>query len=118
MRDRRVGYPADDWPGRIDHLCRPHTGEPIRVTVTGAVWRWRPTRAVVLLAGTHTACGPSSGCSCPYINFRTAARHARDYVAAHPDLAGKIIRRRAAIDAAGQTLGSLLHPSDRSRSSR
>ena len=34
---------------------------------------------------------------------------ARGYLAAHPGLDGRIIRREAAIDIAGQTFGRLLH---------
>jgi hypothetical protein len=67
----------------------PHTGEPIRITVTNGQASWRPDEAVVVL-GSSPSCGPSACQSCPYITFHSSPATAAANMQA-TDLAGEIL---------------------------
>jgi hypothetical protein len=86
----------------------PHTGEPIRITVTNGQASWRPSEAVVVL-GSDRSCGPSACCRCPYITFHsspaTAAAHLQT-----ADLAGEILTQPQALAGGALLFGDLLRP--------
>ncbi|MGH3303222.1 MAG: alkylmercury lyase family protein [Streptosporangiaceae bacterium] len=87
----------------------PHSGDPVRVEVTGRDWRWNPPGTTVLMAQAGT-CDSSALCSCPHVNFFTSADHARCYLASHPELAGQLLDQHTAVELADMVFGMLLHP--------
>jgi hypothetical protein len=86
----------------------PHTGEPIRISVTNGQASWRPDDTVVVL-GSDRSCGASACSRCPYITFHsspaTAAAHLQT---AH--LAGEILTQLQALSAGTLLFGDLLQP--------
>jgi hypothetical protein len=86
----------------------PHTGEPIRITVTNGQATWRPDNTVVLL-GSGPSCGPTVCQSCPYITFHSSPATAAAHIqAAH--LAGEILTQPQALAAGALLFGELLRP--------
>jgi Alkylmercury lyase len=86
----------------------PHTGEPIRITVTNGQASWRPDEAVVVL-GSSPSCGPSACQSCPYITFHSSPATAAANMQA-TDLAGEILTQPQALAAGALMFGDLLQP--------
>ena len=85
----------------------PYTGESIRVQAAGPACSWDPAGTVVLV-GRAAPPGPSHCCTCPHINFHTDPGHARAYLAAHPDVQGRIVEQDTAVRLAGLAFGPLL----------
>jgi hypothetical protein len=86
----------------------PHTGQPIRITVTNGQASWRPDEAVVVL-GSGPSCGPSACQSCPYITFHSSSANAAAHLQA-TDLAGEILTQPQALAAGTLLFGDLLRP--------
>lgn len=90
----------------------PHSGEPIRVEVTGGEWRWHPQSTTVLVAQAKAddASDAAALCACPHVNFYTSPNHARANLANHPELTGELLLAQGgAIELAGAVFGALLH---------
>jgi broad specificity phosphatase PhoE len=79
----------------------PHTGQPIRITVTNGQASWRPDAAVVVL-GSGPSCGPSACHRCPFITFHSSPATAVAHLQA-ADFAGEILTQPQAL-AAGALL--------------
>ena len=104
-----LGIPQMTGRDGILAAADPHSGEPLRVEVTGRNWRWNPPAAIVLMAQGGTS-GSSALCSCPHVNFFARADNARSYLESHPDLTGQLLDQRTATELAGLVFGALLHP--------
>jgi len=83
------------------------TGAPIRVEVSGGVWRWEPAGAVVLVARSGAG-GPTSCCACPHMNFHVDEGTARSYLDVHDGLFGAVLDQRAAVELGDLCFGALL----------
>jgi Alkylmercury lyase len=74
----------------------PHTGQPVRVTITNGAATYQPTEAVIVYAATG-ATGRSVDTCCSTINFFTNADSAHAWIAAHPGLTATILDQEQAI---------------------
>jgi Alkylmercury lyase len=88
----------------------PHTGDPIRVSVTNGQASWHPDDTVVAV-GTDRSCGPSACSRCPYITFHPSGLTAAAHLQA-ASLAGTILTQPQALAAAALLFRDLLHPTD------
>jgi len=103
-----LGIPQMTGHDAVITSTDPQAGDPIRVGVVGGRWMWRPPGIVVLLGCATMADGPSSCCTCPYMNFHIGHGYAASYLADHPELAGQIVDQVAAVEIAGPAFGPLL----------
>ena len=86
----------------------PHTGEPIRTTVTDGQASWHPDDTVVVV-GSDRSCGASACSRCPYITFHTSAATAASHLQA-THLVGEILTQPQALTAGALLFGELLQP--------
>jgi hypothetical protein len=105
-----LGIPAmTGRDGRIT-ATDPHDDGPVQVSVRGRTWTWTPAGAVVVY-GRTTGCGTdreSWKMMCPHTTFHASRESARAYLAARPDIDGKILGQQAAIDLGRHIFGPLL----------
>jgi hypothetical protein len=85
----------------------PATCDMITVERLAGTWRWQPSTAVVLIAGTGVA-GPSLRCTCPFVTFHATAENAAAYLRGGTAGGGRIVTQREAVDAAQAEFGRLL----------
>jgi hypothetical protein len=85
----------------------PSSGDIITVERHSGTWRWQPSTAVVLIAGTGAA-GPSLSCTCPFITFHAAVEQAAAYLRGGPAAGGRIVTQADALEAAQGEFGRLL----------
>ncbi|WP_346536322.1 alkylmercury lyase family protein [Micromonospora sp. DPT] len=74
----------------------PHTGQPVRVTITNGAPSYEPAEAVIVYAATG-ATGPSVDTCCSTINFFADTSNARAWIAAHPGLAATVLDQDQAV---------------------
>ncbi|WP_406080153.1 organomercurial lyase [Micromonospora sp. NBC_00858] len=74
----------------------PHTGQPVRVTITNGAATFQLTEAVIVYAATGTT-GRSVDTCCSTINFFTNASNAQAWIAAHPGLAATVLDQDQAV---------------------
>ncbi|MEV7267780.1 alkylmercury lyase family protein [Micromonospora aurantiaca] len=74
----------------------PHTGEPVRVTITNGAATHHPAEAVIVYAATGET-GPSVDTCCSTINFFTNTSNAQAWITAHPGLAATVLDQDQAI---------------------
>lgn len=74
----------------------PHTGQPVRVTITKGVVIYRPAEAVIVYAATG-ATGRSVDTCCSSINFFANASNAQAWITAHPSLTATVLEKHQAI---------------------
>jgi hypothetical protein len=86
----------------------PHTGEPIRITVTNGQASWHPDNTVVVV-GSGPSCGPSACQSCPYITFHGSPATAAAHLHA-AEVAGEILTQPQALAAGALLFGDLMRP--------
>lgn len=74
----------------------PHTGQPVRVTITNGAATYQPAEAVIVYAATG-AVGRSVDTCCSTINFFTNVANAREWMTAHPGLAATVLDQEQAL---------------------
>ncbi|MFR9779502.1 alkylmercury lyase family protein [Micromonospora sp. MS34] len=74
----------------------PHTGQPVRVTITSGAATYQPAEAVIVYAATGDA-GRSVDTCCSTINFFTSAANAQAWINAHPNLAATVLDQDQAV---------------------
>jgi hypothetical protein len=74
----------------------PHTGQPVRVTISNGSATYQQAEAVIVYAATGDA-GPSVDTCCSTINFFTSASNAQAWIAAHPGLAATVLDQDQAV---------------------
>jgi alkylmercury lyase-like protein len=85
----------------------PHTGEPVRVTVTDGTAYYQPAEAVVVYAATGPT-GRSVDTCCATINFFACPGSAQAWIAAHPSLAATVLTQEQAVALGRDIFGPLL----------
>lgn len=86
----------------------PDTGATITVHVNGDTATWKPRGAVAYAAHTGESCAPAAERSCHHINLFTARAAAHTWAAGHPELSGRLLRQRGALDCGIAEFGTLL----------
>ncbi|MBC9001728.1 alkylmercury lyase family protein [Micromonospora aurantiaca (nom. illeg.)] len=74
----------------------PHTGQPVRVTITHGAATYQPAEAVIVYAATGDV-GRSVDTCCSTINFFTSASNAQAWINAHPNLAATVLDQDQAV---------------------
>jgi hypothetical protein len=115
-----LGIPA--MAGRDGRIAAtdPRDGAPVVVSVKGigevggGRWRWTPAGAVVVFAQTAD-CGSCCAADCvswemvcPHVTFHASHDSAQAYLAARPDIDGKILDQQAAVESGRRNFGPLL----------
>ncbi|MGH3326755.1 MAG: alkylmercury lyase family protein [Streptomycetales bacterium] len=101
-----LGIPAMLSEDVVISSTDPTTGEPVVIRVDDGLAVWEPAEAVVYVGA--AAGGPSAECCCEYLNFFTAARTARAWAAAHPQLPGGTLTVADAVQLGARIFGHLL----------
>ncbi len=87
----------------------PSTGEPVTVSVDGAISSWTPATAVVYVGHTGDGCaGPSASVCCGYMNFFGTLAAATAWAASHPEITGGILDQARALQTGIGIFGHLL----------
>lgn len=102
-----LGIPRMAGRDGVIESADPVTGEPIRVSVAGEAWSWRPDSAVVLVARSGVG-GPASCCACPHMNFHVGAATAESYLEGRGELSGQVLDQASAVELADLCFGELL----------
>lgn len=74
----------------------PHTGQPVRATITNGAATYQPAEAVIVYAATGNT-GRSVDTCCSTINFFTSGSNAQDWISAHPNLAATVLDQDQAV---------------------
>ena len=85
-------------------------GAPVVVSVRDGRWRWTPAGTVVVFARTAD-CGTDCASwevMCPHTAFHASRDSAQAYLAARPDIDGKILDQQAAVESGRRGFGPLL----------
>jgi len=85
----------------------PHTGQPVRVTVTGGTVTFEPAQAVVVYA-TSAAAGRSVDTCCSTINIFASPGSARTWLAGRSELAATVLDQDHAVQLARDIFEPLL----------
>ena len=85
----------------------PHTGQPVRVSVTDGAAVFAPETAVVVYAATAGG-GRSVDTCCATINFFTDPANAQAWISAHPGLTATILDQDSAVTLGRDIFGPLL----------
>jgi hypothetical protein len=86
------------------------TGEPISVSLDASGdGQWRPASAVVFVgqAADSCACSSAETC-CGFMNFFVNRRSARSWAGMHPEISGRILSQRRAIELGRVIFGRML----------
>lgn len=81
--------------------------QPIRVELKAGTWSWQPSSAVLVLGASGSCKGPIAT-ACPLANFHISAEQATAYLAARPEVTGRVLTQDEAIEIARNEFGPLL----------